>query len=155
MKGFEYPAETHLTQLQEVLRLLIRMGTLTHLECEELTKGRPSGMITTLRSAVSDLRMDHYWPIPGNPSSHGHGEHAQYRIDWEKLAEKSGIPAADLRRAAVDWVQHWGRRYSVNEFLDFAEAYRPKNPAADPMARLIFKSKSKVKRCDYQGELWA
>ncbi len=155
------PAERHLCQIQEVLRLLIErpLEGLTHLECEEATRARTKGVITVLRSHVSDLGSDHHWPIFSAPEEHqGGGEHARYRIYWERLEGMSGIPAGDLRRAAVDWIAGWGKCYSVSVFLEFAKAYRPKNPAADPLVRMILKSKKKVRRDDPQldmGGLWA
>ena len=157
MSNWPYPADTHLGQLQEVLRLLIHQGTLTHLECETLTKDRPWGQITTLRSAVSDLRADHHWPIQSVQEGHAHGTHARYLINWPCLAADSGIPMKDLKRAAEDWVNQWakGKSYSKSIFLEFAKPYAPKNPAADGLARLIFKSKKMVRRDEAQGELWA
>lgn len=126
MKQTFYPEATQASQLQEVLRLLITRGSLTHTECEEATVGRPSGKITTIRSAVADLRLDMGWGsyLVTTMESHGNGRHARYSIDFMAIGVDMGLSADLLKEVALNAISKGKVFCSIWQFRDLIEVTR-------------------------------
>ena len=107
---------------------------------------------TVIRSRIPEIGMKLGWPIKNVNSPR---VMARYVIDTKDLSDRAGCPVEAVGRAAKDWLAE-GKLFSgVGPFLEFLKGYRAKNPASDPLARMIFKAAKKVRRGEAQGELWA
>lgn len=123
----EYPADRAINQLEETIRLIMVLGSITHEEIERATEGKPCGKITTIRSQVSDLRMDCGWPIKTEMESHGNGRHARYSFDFEKAAALSGVSVSGLKLGVQEANSKGFRYHHFHEFIEFTKAVRAKD----------------------------
>lgn len=122
-----YPPETHIGQMEEVLRLLIVRGSLTHKECEEMTAGGPVGEITTLRSQISDIRLDWGWGnrrLRTHMESHGNGKHARYILDFTEISGDIGLAADLLKEVALNAISRGKVVDHYWRFLDLVKGHK-------------------------------
>lgn len=123
----KYPADRAIKQIDEVIRLMVTRGSLTHDECEAATVGKPCGKITTIRSQISDIRYDLHWPIKRVMESHGNGTHARYSIDFQALSKTCPISAEALKELALKAISEGFVLHFCQDFVDYAKTHRAKD----------------------------